>query len=105
MKPKLSAVVAAVTAAVLSLSLSSGSVRADVIRFVAQGIDGETVFDFGNVVVGTTVTLPFSFTWEDGTDGDYRMVHFWRTGAMVRLRGKTPSASASQVSLAYACLI
>ena len=81
MKPKLSIAAAAVIAAVLSLSLSGGTVRADAIRFVTQGSDGETVFDFGHVVVGSTVTLPFTFFWEDGTDGNYHLVSLLQNGS------------------------
>ena len=74
MKLKLSVAAAAVATAMLSLSLGGGSARADAIRFVTLGSDGETVFDFGNVAVGTTVTLPFTFFWEDGTDGNYQLL-------------------------------
>ena len=33
-----------------------------------------SVFDFGNVVVGTTETLPFSFSWAHSSGDDYRII-------------------------------
>jgi hypothetical protein len=33
-----------------------------------------SVFDFGNVVVGTTETLPFSFSWAHSSGDDYSII-------------------------------
>ena len=33
-----------------------------------------SVLDFGNVVVGTTETLPFSFSWAHSSGDDYSII-------------------------------
>ena len=60
-------------ALVSALALASVAIsdRATAITFTPPN---GSVFDFGDVVVGTTETLPFSFSWAHSSGDDYTII-------------------------------
>jgi hypothetical protein len=60
-------------ALVSAVALASVAIsdRATAITFTPPNL---SVFDFGNVLVGTTETLPFSFSWAHSSGDDYTII-------------------------------
>jgi hypothetical protein len=56
----------------LAFAGTGGSDRANAITFDPPvTVNGGGLVDFGDVVIGTTVTLPFNFTWSRSDNEDY----------------------------------